>query len=95
MEKMKILNYANMIFETDIDLDEIKEVEVEIISGDEVISVHLKDGTIEQIDADNIGFDQRCVDFYDGYYKIKGKKKLEEWNERIDTYSYLDIVEIQ
>ena len=72
--KTKIYNYADS--ETEIELQDkpIEIMFVEIISGDEVLTVIYEDHTIERFDAD----DWRTASYADASYPVF-KECLNEW----------------
>lgn len=71
---MVIYNYANE--ETSIDLPNkpIKEINVIIISGDEVVAINFEDGEELEFDSSNC----RLIQYYEGFYIVEGEK-IDEW----------------
>lgn len=84
--KLNILDYKNNVYKTDIDLNDIDFIKVKVITGDEILTVHLKNETIYEIDAQTYG-SHRIIDFFDYSYTVNNND-LEKWNNRIDTYQY-------
>lgn len=78
------------------DFYDIKRIQIEVISGDEVATVFYKDGK----DPSILVFDSsktREMDFYDGEYTLYEEKagidRFEEFNTRITSYDMLRGVE--
>lgn len=86
-EKLVILDYLNNVYETDVELENIDFVEVEVLTGDEVIKAHMKDGSIEDFDAGIIAGCGRMIDYHDDYYVINAEQ-LGSWNKRNSTYDH-------
>ena len=89
--KIKLLDYSNKSFEYDIgELSDIIQINLEIISGDEILHVVYKDNSTAVFDP----APDRILDFYDGGYtlydKVAGLNKLNDknWLNREDSYSY-------
>jgi len=81
---LQIMNCYNDKIDVDIgELDEIREISILVLSGDEILKVNKKDGTYLSEDTDRHG---RCISFYDGEYRIfdsdTGENRIEEWNKR-------------
>ena len=92
--KIKILNYNNDAYEFEIDETTLDHIEVEIITGDELITIHYKDGGHSRThDAARYSEDFRFQNYYDGWYEIY-PDEIEEWMQRIDSYEWLDKKEI-
>ena len=85
--KIKIYNYCNEVVEIDV-VKEIKEIFVEVVSGDEIINIEYEDGSYEFFDSSH---NSRLMNFDDGCYTIK-KDKINEWNDfkftKGRTFSY-------
>ncbi len=71
--KTKIYNYTNAR-EIEIKDKPIDYIRVELISGDEVVTIHYTDSTQETFDSN----DCRYMNFYDGSYVVKGSD-IEKW----------------
>ena len=74
--KIKIYNYCNEEVEIDV-VKEIKEIFVEVVSGDEIIHIEYDDGSYDVFDSCHNG---RIIAFDDGCYTIE-KDKINEWND--------------
>ena len=83
--KLNILDYTNTAYETNIDLNDIDFIEVKVVTGDEILTIHLKNGDIYEIDAQEYG-SYRIINFFDYSYIVNNN--IEKWNERVDTYQY-------
>lgn len=90
MKKLVLMDWASNEVETPIDLDdlsEIKQIEIRVISGDEVAIVHWKDGKTSAYDSSNC----RMIDFFDYKYILwcKGKFAIDKeiFLKRKNTYS--------
>lgn len=84
-------NKATTITIPNSEVDDIKRIDVTVLSGDETVDVVLKDGSIFDFDAS----DCRTMSFYDGSYVVEGKEDIEKWlnfkpskKEPIRTFSY-------
>lgn len=89
--KIKLLDYNNQSFEYDIgELSDIIQIDLEIISGDEILQVVYKDNSTAMFDP----APERILDFNDGGYilydKVAGINNLNDknWLNREDSYSY-------
>lgn len=74
--KIKIYDYCNIEVEIDV-VKEIKEIFVEVVSGDEIIHIEYEDGSYDVFDSCPNG---RIIGFDDGCYTIE-KDKINEWND--------------
>lgn len=72
--KTKIYDYANNAREIKIKDKPIDYIFVEVITGDEVVTIHYTDGTQETFDS----CDFRNTNFNDGCYIVKGSD-IEKW----------------
>ena len=88
---IKILDYKSRPKEVDVgELNDIERMYVEVGTGDEILNVVHKDGTVTRFDSS----DDRTRYFYDGWYDVydesRGVNIMEnpEWLERTN-YSYL------
>ena len=73
-KKMKIYDYDNKEVIIELPDKEIKEVFVNVLSGDETGEVEFVDGTTIDFDASK----ERIMDFCDGYYTVSGGD-IEKW----------------
>lgn len=86
--KLKLLDYRDKPTEFEIgELDTIKSIEIEVISGDEVAIVTRKDGYVDTYDTGS----DRILDFNDNSYIIYDPEENvnlledEEWLQRKDS----------
>ena len=64
---IKLLNWSDEVTEVEVgSLDSISSMEIEIWSGDEILNVLYKDGSIKVFDSDRT----RIVDFFDDKYEL-------------------------
>lgn len=89
MNNLKIMNYEDKPFDTGIHLEDVEYVYVTVISGDELLEIHINDRNIIHIDSADIAGNHRIINFYDGSY-IVNASHLEEWNSRTSTYQYYE-----
>lgn len=59
----------------DHDMSDVKEIFVNVISGDETGDLLMSDGTVYSFDAS----DDRVLPFNDGCYIINEKEEIEKW----------------
>lgn len=90
MKKLVLMDWENKETETPIDLDdlsEIKQIEIRVISGDEVAIVRYKDGKTSTYDSS----DCRMIGFFDYKYILwcKGKFVISKdaFLKRVNSYS--------
>ena len=79
---LKIMDYTDCLTETEIDLDNLENVSmlnIRVLSGDEVLTAHFKDGTTKCWDSS----DRRMHDFYDDDYTLYSEYKTKEENEKM------------
>ena len=79
---LKIMDFNNALTETEIDLDNLEQlsmINVQVISGDEVVTVYFKDGTTKIWDSSNCRF----YDFFDDEYILYSEYKSKEENEKM------------
>ena len=86
--KLKLLDYDGNPFEYEIgELEKIKSIELEVISGDEVATIYYKDGTSAVYDT----APDRMMDFFDTSYTVYNEEGInlfndEKWVNRLDSY---------
>ena len=85
--KIKLLDYESNEYELDVDEENLDHLEVEVISGDEILSIYLKDGSIETYDAADYLGQMRMMNFYDGWYEVY-PEDIEKWMNRKDSYDW-------
>ena len=68
---VKIFDYSDKVSVIDIDItsDEITDVFIEVVTGDEILNVLYKDGTEKRFDS--LVNDERVSDFSDWKYYLK------------------------
>lgn len=70
----KIYDWKNKAKEIDVGDREINSIKVEVITGDEIITINFNDGTSLNYDSSNV----RNIDYYDGEYSVN-KDNLDKW----------------
>ena len=88
--KLEIMDYRNQRYDTgvEIDLDKLKFMLVEVVSGDEILMPYFGQGKPERLDAMDFADDTRVLSYEDGSY-IVDKSNFEAWSKREDTYEFL------
>lgn len=75
MKNIVIYNFENRAVICPIpDGKQIQSIEVDVITGDEIVDIFFADGTSLHFDSD----DSRITDYYDGGYDVKGDA-IERW----------------
>ncbi len=87
---LQIMNYCNDKIDVDVgELDDISTISILVLSGDEIITVKKKNGSMIEEDSDR---HLRTVNFYDGEYIIydpsNGVNVLDEWAKRKNSYDF-------
>lgn len=95
MIKVNAYDYDNRVTTITIpnsEVDDIKRIDITILSGDETGDIVLKDGSIFDFDTSKT----RLMTFYDGFYTVEGKENIEKWlnfkptaEELHETFSYV------
>lgn len=88
------LLFANALGDKDavtkVNLEEVHSIFVRVVTGDEIVIVTFKDGTVKYYD---IGECQRSENLYDGEYYIylpsRGINIIDEFNEEKTAYDIL------
>lgn len=78
--KVSIYDYANREVEVNLPVDkieDIKRIDVTILTGDEIVEFIFKNGNTLKVDSSSA----RIWDFYDGSYEVEKPKKIKEWIE--------------
>lgn len=88
MKKVFLFNYKKKKFYTDISFDDVSEILVEILSGDEILTFAMKDGQTITIDSAELACDLRTEDLDRETYIIT-EKDFEKWNTRKDSQWWL------
>lgn len=86
---IKLLDYARNPVEVDVgDIDTIGAMSIEVVTGDEILTVIRKDCSLEKYDSSH----SRSANFADGYYIIYNAAKgfslldCEEFANRQSSY---------
>lgn len=87
MDTVKCMNYANELFDTGIRFDDVDRLFVAVVTGDEIISVMLNDGTVKMFDSAVLGDIPRFQDYFDDQYVVS-KPEFEAWSKRKTTYDW-------
>lgn len=82
-----IFDYENKSYDTEIPLNDVQEIMVDVVSGDEILHITGKQNK-SRIDAVSYSGKNRLVDFYDGSYVVT-EDQLKEWNKRTDSYDWV------
>lgn len=88
-EKLYLYDYtgAQVEFLSMSDLPNIRKIDIDVLSGDEVATVYYKDGTENEIDSSNT----RCIDFFDYSYVLYSVEdninRIAEFMCRNDSYA--------
>ena len=87
MDTVKCMNYNDELFDTGIRFDDVDRLFVTVITGDEIISVILNDGTVKVFDSACLGNNPRLRDYWDYQYTVS-KPEFEAWSKRKTTYDW-------
>ena len=85
MDKLELLNYDGVRCDTGINLEDVEAVFVVVLTGDEIATVCLKDGSYQTFDSAELSNDPRRHDYFDGEYGVH-KDDLDEWMKRENSY---------
>lgn len=85
MNNIKIMNYNSETFDTGIAIEDVDHIHVTIVSGDELLDIHLKNGDVVFFDSADLANNQRFIDYYDGSYSVD-LEVFERWNQRKSSY---------
>lgn len=77
--KFNIYDFNDNITVADTKDKDIDRIEVEVISGNEVVFIEYKDGSFEKIDSCK----DRAADLYNGGYALSGDKLVEWLNFKV------------
>lgn len=86
MAKIFALNYDKEKTMTGVDTEDVTDVEVLVVSGDEILIIHKKNGEEIGIDGDQNG--SRAVSFFDGRYTVY-PEEFDSWMKRKSSYDGL------
>lgn len=91
MEKaIEIMDWQGTKTTVKVDMDKVAAINLEVVSGDEILVVVYKDYTIEKFDS---SYDRR-MDFSDGSYVVFNEERSvnlledDEWLNRKSSYDY-------
>ena len=76
---IEAIDYMKNRKPTGVDDTEAEEIQVLVLSGDEILTIRKTDGTTVEADA----CDDRFMQFYDGRYTVSD---IEKWMARKDAY---------
>ena len=87
--EITLFDYDENVKTFDIgELNDIRMINIMILSGDEVASAYYKDGSTARFDSSNV----RMIDYYDGEYCIydiaDDTNVIDAWKERKDSYDH-------
>lgn len=77
MKNIEVINYLQERFDTGVAVDDVKAIYVNIVSGDEILTIFKKDGKIEQHDSQDYHC-RRTGGDRDGEYAVY-EDGLKEW----------------
>ena len=80
-----LLNYEKVKCDTGIPLEEIKEIIITVLTGDETATVIKKTGEELDFDTADLAGNGRLHDYYDGTYTVD-MDNLERWVNRKHSY---------
>lgn len=88
MEKnIEVINFKQERFDTGVPVADVKVIYVNIISGDEILTIFKKDGKVEQHDAADYHY-PRSHGYRDGEYTVY-EEGLAKWCQRKHSDPYL------
>ena len=85
MNNIKIMNYNSETFDTGIAIEDVDHIHVTVVSGDELLDIHLKNGEVVFFDSADLANNRRFIDYYDGSYSVD-QEDFENWNQRKSSY---------
>lgn len=85
MDTVKCMNYAGETFDTGVKFDDVNKLFISVVSGDEIITVLLKDDSEMNFDSAFMGDNPRLYDFFDDQYVVS-QAELDAWSKRENTY---------
>ena len=85
---IEIIDYEGNRYPIGIEIDNVKYIDVTVISGDEIFIVTQHNGSVTRFDAECFSNHYRALDFYDGSYRVE-EEKIIEWMGRENTYYWL------
>lgn len=85
---LKIIDFEYNSYDTGIAIDDINEIAVVVVSGDEKLDVYMKNGEVKHLDAVDFTEFNRGMDFFNGAYVVLNEQ-LKSWNNRTDSYDWV------
>ena len=85
---LKIFDFEGNSYDTNVSIDDVESITVVVVSGDEKLDVHMKNGEYKHIDVIDIIDCRRIIDFFNGAYLVLNHQ-LEDWNNRADSYDWV------
>lgn len=89
MANINIMDFEYKSYDVGIDINDVSCLSVSVVSGDEILTVCLRDGSRKTFDAQDFSGDHRLMNFEDYSYSICNKIILVKWLRRPDTYHFL------
>lgn len=88
MGELVLLNYCNFRAKTGVDINDLKEIVITVITGDEIADVRFKNGKRGRFDSAGILNSFRIMDYYDGSYVLLDEETnlIEEFEKRKTSY---------
>lgn len=83
-----IYDFANNAVTIELFNKRIKEIYVEVVTGDEIVYITYENETCQTCDS-SLG--TRIEDFLDGAYQVEGEKNIQDWinfEPKGSIYSY-------
>lgn len=87
MNNIKIMNYNSETFDTGVTIEDVDHIHVAVVTGDELLDIHLKNGEVVFFNSADLANNKRFIDYYDGSYSID-QEVLERWNQRKSSYDW-------
>lgn len=87
MADIKIINYRDDTFDTGVAIEDVNYIYVTLLSGDELLDIHLNNGEVVFFDSADLANNRRFINYYDGAYSVD-QEHLEKWNQRKSSYEF-------
>lgn len=85
---VKIYDFRSQEYDVGVSIDNVSEISVTVISGDEILDIRTKDGKVTIYDSDNYSDSKRTMSFFNGSYVVPNEQ-LEEWADRKNSYDWI------
>lgn len=85
---INIFDFTHTSHDTGVDVNDIVNIDVQVISGDEILCIEKKDGTIEVFDAVSFSHSDRIINYHDMSYELSDKKEIKRWLKRENSYGW-------